>query len=139
MLDRFTGSDGLGAIFPPMVWSIIALKCLGYSDDAPEMQYCVERLDGLLVEEKKTAHLQPCKSPVWDTSIALRALADGGLPTNQAPMRRGIEWLLDRQIDRRGDWCETVDAPAGGWCFDGLTAARTPRARRTRRPPRRAR
>ena len=118
MLDRFTGSDGLGAIFPPMVWSIIALRCLGYADDSPEMQYCVERLDGLIIEDKKTAHLQPCKSPVWDSAIALRALADGGLPTTQAPMRRGIEWLLDRQIDRRGDWCETVDAPAGGWCFE---------------------
>ena len=35
MLDRFAGSDGLGAIFPPMVWSIIALRCLGYADDSP--------------------------------------------------------------------------------------------------------
>ncbi|MCE9604797.1 MAG: terpene cyclase/mutase family protein [Planctomycetia bacterium] len=118
MLDRFTGSDGLGAIFPPMVWSIIALRCLDYADDSPEMRYCVERLDALLIEDKKTAHLQPCKSPVWDTSITLRALADGGLPTNHSAVRHGIEWLLDRQIDRRGDWCETVDAPAGGWCFE---------------------
>ena len=38
MIDRFDGSDGLGAIFPPMVWSIVALKCLGYADDSPEMQ-----------------------------------------------------------------------------------------------------
>ena len=28
-------SDGLGAIYPPIVWSIIALQCLGYDDDSP--------------------------------------------------------------------------------------------------------
>ncbi len=27
MLERFAGSDGLGAIFPPMIWSIVALRC----------------------------------------------------------------------------------------------------------------
>ena len=26
MLQRFAGSDGLGAIFPPMIWSIVALR-----------------------------------------------------------------------------------------------------------------
>ena len=31
-------SDGLGAIFPPIVWSIIALRCLGYADDSPEVR-----------------------------------------------------------------------------------------------------
>jgi squalene-hopene/tetraprenyl-beta-curcumene cyclase len=26
--------------------------------------------------------------------------------------------LLDRQIERRGDWAQTVKAEAGGWCFE---------------------
>ena len=34
MIDRFAGSDGLGAIFPPMIWSIVALRSLGYADDS---------------------------------------------------------------------------------------------------------
>ena len=29
MLARFRASDGLGAIFPPMIWSIVALRSLG--------------------------------------------------------------------------------------------------------------
>ncbi len=29
MIERFEGSDGLGAIFPPMIWSIVALRSLG--------------------------------------------------------------------------------------------------------------
>jgi squalene-hopene/tetraprenyl-beta-curcumene cyclase len=118
MTSRFAGSDGLGAIFPPMVWSIVALRALGYADDSPEMKYCVERLEGLIIEERTTARLQPCKSPVWDTAIALRALADGGLSTEHPDMRRGMTWLLDKQIRKYGDWRETVAAPSGGWCFE---------------------
>ena len=37
MLDRFVGSEGLGAIFPPMIWSVVALRALGYRDDSPEL------------------------------------------------------------------------------------------------------
>ncbi len=118
MLERFNGSDGLGAIFPPMVWSIIALRCLGYADDRPEMKYCYEQLEGLVIEEEGTVRLQPCKSPVWDTAITLRALADAGCPGDHPSVQRGVEWLLDREITRRGDWAERVDAAPGGWCFE---------------------
>ena len=34
MLDHFENSDGLGAIFPPMIYTVIALKCLDYSPDS---------------------------------------------------------------------------------------------------------
>jgi squalene-hopene/tetraprenyl-beta-curcumene cyclase len=118
MVSRFVGSDGLGAIFPPMVWSIIALRCLGYRDDSREMRFCIERLEGLIIEERTTARLQPCKSPVWDTSIALRALTDAGMPVDQADVYRGYDWLLDREITKYGDWRETVEAEPGGWCFE---------------------
>ena len=29
-----------------MIWSIIALKCLGYDDDSPEVRYSHEQLAG---------------------------------------------------------------------------------------------
>ena len=48
MIARFDQSDGLGAIYPPMVWSIVALKCLGYPDDSPEVQYCQRQLQDLV-------------------------------------------------------------------------------------------
>jgi squalene-hopene/tetraprenyl-beta-curcumene cyclase len=118
MIERFAGSDGLGAIFPPMVWSIIALRSLGYADDRPEMKYCLEQLEGLVIEEEGTVRLQPCMSPVWDTAITLRALADSGLASDDAAVQHGVEWLLDREITRRGDWAARTDAPAGGWCFE---------------------
>ncbi|HEV7223579.1 MAG TPA: terpene cyclase/mutase family protein [Pirellulales bacterium] len=118
MLQRFQGSDGLGAIFPPMVWSVIALRCLGYPDDSPELRYCYERLEGLFIEEDDTLRLQPCKSPVWDTALSLRAVAAGGVGPAHPAISKAVDWLLDMQIHRPGDWTAKVKAAPGGWCFE---------------------
>jgi squalene-hopene/tetraprenyl-beta-curcumene cyclase len=118
VVQRFAGSEGLGAIFPPMIWSAIALKCLGYADDSPEVIYCREHLQGLLIEENDTIRVQPCKSPVWDTAITLRVLAASGLRPDHSASRRAVEWLLSREVRRPGDWSKTVAAEPGGWCFE---------------------
>jgi len=118
MVERFAGSEGLGAIFPPMVWSIVALKCLGYADDSPEMKYCHEHLEGLILEEPDTVRLQPCKSPVWDTAIALRALTAAGTGRDEPAITRAVGWLLLQEVRRRGDWSATVAAEPGDWCFE---------------------
>jgi len=133
MLERFERSDGLGAIYPPIVWSLLALKCLGYGDSSPEVAWCRRQLEDLVIGDPASGsvRLQPCKSPVWDTAIAVRALlAAGGLakehriPDGSGPfsyeeaIRKANQWLLERQITRRGDWAETVDAEPGGWCFE---------------------
>ncbi|MEN6407832.1 MAG: terpene cyclase/mutase family protein [Thermoguttaceae bacterium] len=120
MLDRFDQSDGLGAIYPPIVWSIIALKCLGYPDDSPEVKYCRRQLRELAMEDEKTGtvRVQPCKSPVWDTAITVRALAASGVGPDNPAMVEAVRWLLDRQIRRRGDWAKTVKGESGGWCFE---------------------
>jgi squalene-hopene/tetraprenyl-beta-curcumene cyclase len=118
MVSRFAGSEGLGAIFPPMIWSVVALRSLGYADDSVEMQYCLAHLDRLVIEENGTSRLQPCKSPVWDTAITLRAVAAGGIKPDHPSARRAVDWLLDREVTRRGDWAETVTAEPGGWCFE---------------------
>ena len=75
--ERFEGSDGLGAIFPPIVWSIVALRAMGCSDDSAEVSECWKQLEGLLERpDEKTIRVEPCRSPVWDTAIALRGLAE---------------------------------------------------------------
>ncbi len=118
MVQRFEGSDGLGAIFPPMIWAVIALRCLGYRDESPELEYCYDRLEGLIIEEDETARLQPCKSPVWDTAIALRALSDSGVEPDHPAVSKSVEWLLSQEVTRKGDWAKTVNAAPGGWCFE---------------------
>ena len=118
MVKRFVASDGLGAIFPPIVWSIIALKCLGYSDDSLEVRYCHEQLEGLILEEEDTVRFQPCKSPVWDTALSLRALARANVNSAAGSIRNAITWLLDKEVTRLGDWSHTVRADPGGWYFE---------------------
>jgi squalene-hopene/tetraprenyl-beta-curcumene cyclase len=118
MTARFAHSDGLGAIFPPIIWSIIALKCLGYEDDSAEMRYNFDQLDALTIEQQHTARLQPCLSPVWDTALALRALAVSGLPANDPAASRAVSWLLEKEVTRRGDWATYVSTPPGGWFFE---------------------
>ena len=65
-----------------------------------------------------TARLQPCKSPVWDTAITLRALRQSGVGPGKPAVRDAVRWLLEKQTGRRGDWSETVAAEPGGWCFE---------------------
>lgn len=123
IVERFAGSDGLGAIFPPMIWSIVALRCLGYAEDSPELTYCYERLDGLILRDRSESgeervRLQPCKSPVWDTSISLRALLEAGLPSSSPAAQACAEWLLKQEIQVAGDYAQTVKTAPGGWCFE---------------------
>ena len=73
MLERFQGSDGLGAIFPPIVWSIVALRAMGCSENSAELSECWKQLESLLERpDDQTIRVEPCRSPVWDTAIALR-------------------------------------------------------------------
>ncbi len=120
ILKRLQRSDGLGAIYPPIVWSILALKSLGYDDDSPEVQECHKQLADLVIEDPaaETTRLQPCKSPVWDTAISLRALAASGVRRDCPAVRRAVDWLLEKQITRPGDWADTVRVEPGGWCFE---------------------
>jgi squalene-hopene/tetraprenyl-beta-curcumene cyclase len=51
MTERFEHSDGLGAIFPPIVWSVVALKCLGHDDDSPLVRSQLHELERLMLRE----------------------------------------------------------------------------------------
>ncbi len=119
MVDRFESSDGLGAIFPPIIWSIIALRCLGHEEDSPIVQAQLDELKDLVISDAHTDRLQPCKSPVWDTAIAAIALRDAGVKPEHPSIRRSVEWLLSKECRRPGDW--TVRNPKcepSGWYFE---------------------
>ncbi len=120
MLARFEHSDGVGAIYPPIVWSLVALKSLGYDDQSEPVRECQAQLDALVIDDSRenTARVQPCKSPVWDTAIAVRAIAAAGVAPNSPATQRAVNWLLDRQTTRLGDWSDTVQAEPGGWYFE---------------------
>ncbi|MGH7223378.1 MAG: squalene--hopene cyclase, partial [Gemmataceae bacterium] len=130
MREHLKESDGLGAIFPPMIYTVISLRCLGVADDAPEMKSALKQLEELMIDEDDTLRLQPCFSPVWDTALTLNALADTVqqasrlLPNRRdacctAAMERAGRWLLTKEVRQAGDWSlNNPHLEPGGWFFE---------------------
>jgi len=120
MLERFEGSDGLAAIFPAMLNSLIALKALGYADDHPQVVRAERELKKLEHETEQSVHMEPCFSPVWDTAIVNVCLSESGLPADHPALRRSTEWLMDREIRFLGDWQYKNPAKVepSGWVFE---------------------
>jgi squalene-hopene/tetraprenyl-beta-curcumene cyclase len=119
MRNHFADSDGVGAIFPPIIYTIISLRCLSRRDDDPEMIWAMKQLEDLMIEEGDTLRLQPCFSPVWDTALTLIGLADAGRTVKTRAVARGVQWLLDREVRQPGDWSvSNPDLEPGGWFFE---------------------
>lgn len=122
LIEHLGESDGLGAIYPPMVYIQIAFRCLGYADDHPLLIKARKDLDDLMLEDEAadTIRLQPCFSPVWDTGIAAYALTDAGLDGSHPGMKRCVDWLLAKECHKKADWAKNVDVPvaASGWFFE---------------------
>jgi squalene-hopene/tetraprenyl-beta-curcumene cyclase len=119
MLDHIEMTDGLGAIYPAIMNSIIAMRCLGYSLDDPQVIRAIDEFEKLGIEEGDLFRMQPCMSPVWDTAYALFALGEAGVPADDARMVAPAEWMLKKQVTHKGDWAVKVKnvAPAG-WYFE---------------------
>ncbi len=120
MLERFEGSDGLAAIFPGMLNSLIAMKALGYPDDHPQVVRAARELKKLEHEEKDSVRIEPCFSPVWDTAIVLICLSESGIPENHPMMKKAAVWLMEKEIRFRGDWHHKNPAKVepSGWVFE---------------------
>jgi squalene-hopene/tetraprenyl-beta-curcumene cyclase len=117
--DRLVRSDGLGAIFPPIVNTIFAFRCLGYGLDDPRLLAQVRELERFEIEDDDTLRVQPCFSPVWDTAIAAVALSESGTPADDSSLREAARWLIDHEVRLPGDWTRSNPAgPVGGWYFE---------------------
>ena len=119
MLQHMEHSSGLGAIFPPIIYSLIALRSLGYEDNHAQVKRAMDELEKLEIEETDTLRLQPCMSPVWDTAIAVNALAEAGVEPEHPAMTRAAKWLLSKEVKIRGDWqVKRPNLESGGWYFE---------------------
>jgi squalene-hopene/tetraprenyl-beta-curcumene cyclase len=126
MLDRLEKSDGLGAIYPGILNSIIALRCLGYSTDDPQVIRALDEFEKLGIEEpanaiqqQPTFRMQPCMSPVWDTAYAMFALGESGVTKDDPRMLKAADWILSKEVRYKGDWAVKVrNVQPGGWYFE---------------------
>ncbi len=123
VLDRLVDSDGLGAIFPPIINMLIAFRCLGYEVDDPVMHGQLQELQKLEVIEDGAMRVQPCFSAVWDTAIAVDTLGASGASEAEPTLRTAVRWLMAKEVDRPGD-VQAVhpDVPIGGWYFEYANA-----------------
>lgn len=117
--ERLNGEDGIGAIFPAIVNSVVAFHCLGYPKDHPDVVVAKKAIRRLLVEREDEAYCQPCFSPVWDTGLMSLALQEAPKSEEAAQHRKALDWLKGRQIlDTVGDWAaRRPHVRPGGWAF----------------------
>jgi squalene-hopene/tetraprenyl-beta-curcumene cyclase len=121
IVEHLQNSEGLGAIFPPMVYVLIVFKALGYPDDHPLVVAAHKHLEDFFIEENGSIRIQPCFSPVWDTGLALHALAEAGISPDSEPAQRATRWLLEKECRHPADWtknCPGVEP--SGWYFEYL-------------------
>ena len=127
MLERFEKSDGLGAIYPAMLNSIVALRCLDYSLDDPQMIRAMDEFEKLGIDcpegtedcPTPTFRMQPCFPPVWDTAQAMYALGEAGVRRDDPRMLKAADWILSKEVRQKGDWAEKVKGvEPGGWYFE---------------------
>ncbi len=114
-------SDGSwGGIMLPWIFSLMALKSLGYTQDHPVIKLGLAGLNKFIIIEKgEKLLLQPAVSPVWDTAWTIIALEESGLPKDHPVLQKAAHWLLGQEIKNRGDWrIKNPKSLPGGWAFE---------------------
>src|SRR4051812_34593284 len=106
ILEHMENSEGLGAIFPPMVYVLIVFRALGYADDHPKVLEAQKHLKDLFIRDGDMIRIQPCFSVVWDTGIAPPPLAEAALGRDAPAAAKTATWLLAKECRSPSDWCK---------------------------------
>jgi squalene-hopene/tetraprenyl-beta-curcumene cyclase len=119
IVQRQEADGSWGGIQPPWVYSLIALRLQGYSLEHPVMHAGITGLDGFTIEDDTGRRLEACQSPVWDTALAVTALADAGLSPEDPVLRSAARYLLSQEITVKGDWSlRRPNLKPSGWAFE---------------------
>ncbi|MCL6088334.1 MAG: squalene--hopene cyclase [Actinobacteria bacterium] len=119
ILEHQEQDGSWGGIMLPWLFSLIALKCLGYTNDHSAIKKGLKGLDDFVMSDEKIIILQPATSPVWDTAWSLIALAKSGINGNYSALKKGANWLLKKQVKINGDWkIKNPNVNSGCWSFE---------------------
>jgi squalene-hopene/tetraprenyl-beta-curcumene cyclase len=119
IVQRQEADGSWGGIQPPWVYSLMALTLQGYALDHPVVAAGLAGLDRFVVTDQEGRRLEACQSPVWDTALAVIALADAGRTPDDPVLRRAAEWMVREEISVPGDWSvRRPELPPGGWAFE---------------------
>jgi len=118
VLDRTRHTEGLGAIYPAMMYFIMALDALHYPLDHPDRIQAIRHFESLLIDADSRFVFQPCVSPIWDTAICAFALGEAGV-RDDPRMVAAADWLISKEVRRQGDWSvKRPDTEPSGWAFE---------------------
>jgi squalene-hopene/tetraprenyl-beta-curcumene cyclase len=119
IVQRQEADGSWGGIQPPWVYSLMALYLQGYALDHPVMQAGLDGLEGFTIEDDAGRRIEACQSPVWDTALAVVALADAGVAPEDPQLLAAGHWLVHEEITVPGDWTvRRPDLAPGGWAFE---------------------
>jgi len=119
IVQRQEADGSWGGIQPPWVYSLIALALQGYALEHPVMRAGIAGLDGFTIEDDAGRRIEACQSPVWDTALAITALADAGLAPSDPVLRCAARYLIGEEIRVKGDWSvRRPDLQPAGWAFE---------------------
>jgi len=88
IVERQESDGSWGGIQPPWVYSLMALHLQGYPLDHPVMRAGFDGLDAFTIEDGAGRRIEACQSPVWDTALAVVALADAGVSPHDPSLRK---------------------------------------------------
>ncbi|EIV93822.1 prenyltransferase/squalene oxidase repeat-containing protein [Frankia sp. QA3] len=117
-------ADGCwGGIQPPWVYSVMALHLMGYPLNHPVIATAFRGMERYVIRrdtpEGPIRQIEACQSPVWDTALAVVALADAGVPGDHPAMVKAGRWLVDEEVRVAGDWAvRRPELAPGGWAFE---------------------
>lgn len=119
ILNHQESTGDWGGIIPPMLNALVMMRTLNYSVNEPAVRRGFEAVARFAVETEDTYWIQPCVSPVWDTALVMRALAESGMDRQDPMLVKAGEWLLEKQILDYGDWAvKNKTGQPGGWAFE---------------------
>ena len=119
IVERQEADGCWGGIQPPWVYSLMALNLQGYSLEHPAMRAGIEGLERFTVVDESGRRIEACQSPVWDTALALQALADSDVAPTDTAVSKAVDWLVGEEISVSGDWAvRRPNLAPGGWAFE---------------------
>ncbi|QDU32216.1 Squalene--hopene cyclase [Poriferisphaera corsica] len=110
-----------GGIQPPWIYSLMAMRCEGYSLDQPNVKLGLEAFNThWKIEREDGVFLQASDSIIWDTVLSMLAMLDCEIkPSDSESIQRAMEWILSKEIRVKGDWSVVLkDVEPGGWAFE---------------------
>jgi len=119
VLEHQEKDGSWGGILLPWVYSLMALKSLGYTLENPIIEKGMDGLSPFLIGDANTLRMQPAVSPVWDTAWSALSLLESGLPISDPSIQRASKWLLQQEINSYGDWkIKNRKTEPGCWAFE---------------------